>query len=263
MGDDSVIECSSFNNGPLLGRTSYNQGKTNIRMNITPSTENSFVRTLAVDYFNGMIYCRLARRVQVPRDINRNQAFQLDDQHHILLSSGPTTSDSNGNGLLQVHSLDRNSNNFPYASVETITVNQYRIPLGSVIPTNSYQPYSQNGFNGIQSSSITFNNTQIPLIYPGASGMAPNPSVQQPNLQYNGPTQSFQGPGNLPNNNQGQGSVTPFQGPSGSSMNPQGQGYFYTTPSPNQQQQQPGQFHSTTRLFSGWHTAWIIYNTKS
>ena len=34
MGDDSVVECSSFNNGPLLGRASYNQGKTNIRLDL-------------------------------------------------------------------------------------------------------------------------------------------------------------------------------------------------------------------------------------
>uniref|UniRef100_A0AC35FSW9 Cytochrome b561 domain-containing protein n=1 Tax=Panagrolaimus sp. PS1159 TaxID=55785 RepID=A0AC35FSW9_9BILA len=272
MGDDSVIECSSFNNGPLLGRASYNQGKTNIRMNITPSTENSFVRTLAVDYFNGMIYCRLARRIQVPRDINRNQAFQLDDQHHILVSSGPTTVDPNGNGLLQVHNLNRNSNDFPYVSVQTITVNQYRIPLGSVIPTDSYQPYSQSqgGFipnqqqPGYQTSSTTFSTTQFSLIIPpGSSGMGPNPSAQQPNLQYNGPPQNFQGPGNPPNNNQGyppndfqnqdfnNNGVTngpPFQG---SSVNPQGQGYFYTTPPSNQfqydQSQGPngGGFQST------------------
>uniref|UniRef100_A0A7E4VKB3 ascorbate ferrireductase (transmembrane) n=1 Tax=Panagrellus redivivus TaxID=6233 RepID=A0A7E4VKB3_PANRE len=176
MGNNTVLECSSFNGGPLLGRVSYNMGKSNMRVQMTQSQQTDLVRTLAIDYYNGMIYCHIARRIDVPPGVNGNTVFPLGPPTYPIMAAGQTTTDSTGQGVLQVHSLDPASPAYPFVSSQTISVYQFSVPAGSIIPVTQ----GGSGSGGQQSPGPQYSPPPMVASSPSPPMGAPGPSGQQP-----------------------------------------------------------------------------------
>uniref|UniRef100_A0A0N5C8Y4 ascorbate ferrireductase (transmembrane) n=1 Tax=Strongyloides papillosus TaxID=174720 RepID=A0A0N5C8Y4_STREA len=124
MGDDAVTECSSFNGAPFSGRLSYNPAKSNRVVDVSKDANNEdMLITKMVSLTNGILYCSLNQSMSPPSSFaNSNEVLKGTTQtYYIFLASGST----NGNNL-RIHSLDTNSQLFPYISPQSVEVKRYK-----------------------------------------------------------------------------------------------------------------------------------------
>uniref|UniRef100_A0A0K0EFQ3 ascorbate ferrireductase (transmembrane) n=1 Tax=Strongyloides stercoralis TaxID=6248 RepID=A0A0K0EFQ3_STRER len=135
MGDDAVTECSSFNGAPFSGRLSYNPGKSNRVVDVSLDSNNDrMLITNTVSLVNGILYCNLNQSLNVPSSFsNSNELLKNDtQQYYVFLTSGTT----NGNNL-QIHSLDSNSQFFPYISPQPVDIYRYKRDLNNQLTSDN------------------------------------------------------------------------------------------------------------------------------
>uniref|UniRef100_A0A1I8ABP3 Cytochrome b561 domain-containing protein n=1 Tax=Steinernema glaseri TaxID=37863 RepID=A0A1I8ABP3_9BILA len=120
MGDDTVTECASFNGGPYQGSLSYNPGKSNVILTAPQYVQEEILQTLEARYENGKLYCKLRQQIRPSGNLPANQVQSLDSSFYILMATGRTA-----NNALEVHSLTRNSDDFPFSTAQPINLLQY------------------------------------------------------------------------------------------------------------------------------------------
>lgn len=105
------------------------------------------LRTNKVSLINGILYCNLNQSLIPPSSYsNSNEVLKRDvNQYYILIASGTT----NGNNL-RIHSLDTNSQLFPYISPQSVDINRYKRDINGQILSDSLTNINNNSLNNQQ-----------------------------------------------------------------------------------------------------------------